>query len=126
MRLKTGTNGTLVNMVIKPLCCRKCREFVDWLRNYSFSRRTLLHGASFSGWLVSPLSVKLKYVTIIPVFNEIEWTLVYPCTMVASTPNTSLRVRDYYKGRYSYAYAYSPLPSSPFSVGLGSRHESWS
>jgi len=28
-------------------------------------------------WLVSPLSVKLKYVTIIPVFNEIGWTL-YP------------------------------------------------
>jgi len=26
-------------------------------------------------WLVSPLSVKLKYVTIILVFNETGWTL---------------------------------------------------
>ena len=28
-----------------------------------------------AGWLVSPLSVKLKYVPIIPVFNETGWTL---------------------------------------------------
>jgi len=48
------------------------------------------------------------------------------CSVVASTPDTTLRVRDYYQDQYSYAYAYSPLPSSLFSLGLGRRLESWS
>ena len=70
------TSGALVNVLINLCVAENAGNLLSvWGNTPSQEGLCYMELVLVVGWLVSPLSVKLKYVTVIPVFNEIGWTL---------------------------------------------------
>jgi hypothetical protein len=69
------TSGALVNVVMNLYVAENAGNSLTGWGTIASQGLWYMELVLVVGWLVSPLSVKLKYVSIIPVFNEIGWTL---------------------------------------------------